>query len=105
MSTISLGFDPLPLEVRLAPDSDFVTAIVAEGGWPPGAQLELQVRLRGANPVVWAATLDGEAMTWNVPAAQVAAVLAARPTQVRLHYREGADGPTLLWASGPVDSR
>ena len=98
--SISLGYDPIPLKVHLARDSDFVATLLAEDGWADGTRIELRFLLRGAT-VVWAATVDGTDASWHVPAADVAALVGADPRGVRLHYLSG-DGADLLWARGQV---
>lgn len=99
--TISLGFEPIPIEVRLARDSDFVAALVAEGGWPAGARIDLVFTLDGST-TTWPATIEGDTAAWQVPAAEVATLLASRARQARLHYQDDSGGATLLWGVGPV---
>ena len=99
--TISLGFKPLPLEVRLARDSDFVCSLVAEAGWPEGVEIELVFPHDGST-TTWLATIDGDTASWKIPHAQVAALLAANARKVRLHYRDTAGSGDLLWGVGSV---
>jgi len=98
MTGIGLGFEALTLEVRLAPDSDFVGVLIAEDGWPDGTVLELRFP---DTAVVWPATVVGESASWDVPAAQVAAALVGGVQRVRLLCLDD-DGPDLLWAAGWV---
>ena len=102
--SISLGFDPLTIEVRLAPDSDFAAALIASDGWPAGAQIELRFPLSGSI-VVWPAEIDGNTASWDVTADAVAALLGAGAQRVRLLYQDGSGGPALLWATGAVNVR
>jgi hypothetical protein len=97
--TIELGFEPEPMQLNLSADADFVCRLVAEDGWPEGTQIELRFPVAGST-TVWAATIDGTDAAWNVPAADVAVLVGARPRTVRLHYR--SSGSDLLWARGQV---
>lgn len=98
--SIHLGFTPEPLTVTVAADSDFVATLVAEDGWPAGTAIELRFPLPG-QVIVWPATVDGTDAAWDVDVPEVAALIAARPWGVRLHYSDGA-GTDLLWATGRV---
>jgi hypothetical protein len=101
--TISLGFKPVPIEVRLARDSDFVTALVADSDWPDGTVIELVFPHDGST-TTWPATVAADTARWDVPRAQVAALLAANARKARLHYRDTPGGPELLWGVGSVVS-
>ena len=101
--TISLGFKPLPIEVRLARDSDFVSALVADDDWPDGTAIELVFPHDGST-TTWPAVVAGDTARWDVPSSQVAALLAANARKVRLHYRATPAGADLLWGVGSVVS-
>lgn len=97
-----LGWQPLAFAVRLAPDTDFVSALVCSPDpWPDGVAITLEFEVYG-DPVVWPATIVGTRASWAVPGAEVNAVLA-RPGlgEVRLRYTQ-PDVATLTWARGPV---
>lgn len=113
MAAVDFGFKPIEISVTLASDGDFVSRLVAEDGWPDGTQIELRFPVNGP-PVVWPAefsdVLDDEgnvlvvrgAADWDVPHGQVAAVVAAKPTAVRLHYMNDNGDDDLLWGKGRV---
>lgn len=97
---IVLGFQPFEIEVVLARDSGFETAIVGDDDWPENIQVELRFTTGpNATAIVWPADVVGDALLWHVPAADVAEVVDAKATNVRLIYRT-ADNQTLLWARG-----
>jgi hypothetical protein len=96
---ISFGFHPLPINVTLSTDGDFVTSLVASQDWAAGTTIELRFPL--TSPIVWAATIAGLTASWDVPASTVAAAITAGVRDVRLHYRDGA-GDDILWGKGRV---
>lgn len=101
---ITLGFEPYPIQVNLARDSDFTATIRTAGDdpWPTGTTIELRFAAsESASPVVWAATVSGQDASWNVPAADVADVVDSRARHARLIY--GTDnGESWLWGRGRV---
>ncbi|HTF49425.1 MAG TPA: hypothetical protein VK735_18440 [Pseudonocardia sp.] len=102
MTTPVLGPQPIGFRVNLPADADFTGEVVSDGDpFDPDAWIELRFDL---NPVVaWRAEIDPDDLhiaRWYVDEIEVAAVIAARPTKVRLHYELGeAD---LLWDTGRV---
>jgi hypothetical protein len=97
----------------LAADSDFLTTFTTEQGWPDGTRIELRIRTSTGGTVVWAATItdtldaNGDVVVLNgsavfdVTESDVATVVAAKPSVVRLHYLD-ASGDDLLWGVGRV---
>jgi hypothetical protein len=100
-SMITLGFEALPLTVRLAEGARFAAALIAQDGWPADAQIRLEFPRHGQAPLVWNATIDGPTAAWSVPAADVDLVLEAKLRRARVTYREAAGDP-LLWMTGSV---
>jgi hypothetical protein len=98
--TIVLGLTPIAVDVALPRGGDFVAALLSETPWPAGIAIQLRFTT-GSTAIVWPATIAGPRASWDVPAAQVATLLAAAPTAVRLHYVE-PDGTVLVWGRGRV---
>lgn len=97
---ISLGLDAEQLIVRLDPDCDFVSALVATSDWAVGTSITL---LLGTPAVEWDAIITGARADWSVPAATVAAWLASTTDRdVRLRYT--TPDAELIWARGRVVS-
>lgn len=98
--TITLGFQPYPIEVVLARDGAFTTEIVADDPWPDGVAVELRFSAtETGTPVVWPGEVSGSAISWDQPPVEVAAVLDAGASHVRLVYID-PDGDDLLWGRG-----
>lgn len=98
--TITLGFQPYPIDVVLARDAAFTTEIVADDPWPDGVAVELRFSTAAAaTPVVWAGTVSGTSIAWDRPPTEVAAVLDAGASHVRLIYID-PDGDDFLWGKG-----
>jgi hypothetical protein len=107
---LGLGIDPYDLLIPLSPNGNFVQVIEqtddagAPLDWLVGEVLELLFPQTGD---IWQAMLTGNEAEWNVPAADVATLLAALPVgnaEVSLLYTYGATGP-LEWAKGQVIRR
>jgi hypothetical protein len=98
---VTLGTAPIQVTVTLPRGADFVCELVAEQDWPDGAGVELKFHtsVDAAATATWAATIDGTAAIWDVPAATVEDVIEAEAFVVRLHYVE-PDGTILLWGRG-----
>ena len=97
---IQFGFEPYPIEVILARDSVFSSAIVADEPWPSGVGAELRfTSVSGSPPVVWPATVTAETFSWDIPAAQVAEVLDGGAVHARLVYVTEMGTP-ILWGRG-----
>lgn len=98
--TITLGFQPYPIEVVLARDGAFTTEIVADDPWPDGVAVELRFSAtETGEPIVWPGTVSGTSIVWDKPPSAVAAVLDAGATHVRLFYTD-PDGDDLIWGRG-----
>lgn len=99
---ISLGNAPEDLRVELSADGDFLSTLIScDGEWPEGVAITLKFATLSGDEVSWPATIDGDRAYWDVPAADVAEVVAANTRLVRLHYAD-AEGNDLLWARGNV---
>lgn len=98
--TVALGWRPQDFIVQLSGGGDFVASLVATPAWPDGTALELHfsVTQTESSPIVWPAVVSGDTATWDVPASQVTAVLAACASFVRLYYTSG--GSTIVWMTG-----
>jgi hypothetical protein len=99
--TVTLGLQPISLDVALPSDGDFVAALVADQPWPAGVTIELRFSVPEQASVVWTATIAGARASWDVPAAQVQVLADRDPTGVRLRYRD-PDGSVLPWGRGRV---
>lgn len=101
MTGINLGYRATTLNVALADDTDFVSALVATEAWPVGTAITLEFLPVGQSPIAWPATIDDTRASWHVPAATVAPILASAVREVRLRYTD-ADGTVLVWAHGTI---
>jgi hypothetical protein len=99
--SIDLGFQPVPLNVILAADSDFLATFIAQTGWPTGTQIQLRF-INLATTTTWSATISDTTATFNVAAADVATLIGSQPQEVRLHYLDSS-GDDLLWGKGMVE--
>lgn len=99
--SVVLGFQPIDIVVTLAADSDFLTKFFAQDGWPVGTQIELRFTNSTGPVVVWEATVSGTDAVFSEDVASVAALIAAGPLSVRLHYLD-TSGDDLLWGKGRV---
>lgn len=100
---VTLGLAPIPITVVLVSGSDFKCTLESSEDWPDGFEIELRFSITAeeTDPIVWPATVDGALATWNVPADEVAAVLAARALHARVRYVEAGGGATIRML-GPV---
>ena len=103
---IQLGFSPDRLNIQLSRFSDFVAALIYDGGvWPDGTVIELRfypTNSATSAAVTWPATITAERADWHVDNLVVASdVLDARNDIARLFYDDGA-GTELEWALGSV---
>lgn len=104
MTTISLGYRAIGLNIALDPDTDFVSALINQAGpWPDGTALALVFYTASTTTPVatWPATIAAERASWHVPSSQVASLLATDIADAHLTYTV-ADGTTLVWARGGV---
>lgn len=100
--TIQLGTVPEPLRVYLATDADFAASMTSATGTWPGTGVSLTFIGPAGNVVAtWPATIISAVAAWDVPAAQVAPVVAAGVRIARLHYTDDQSNE-LLWAKGAV---
>jgi len=105
--TLVLGQGPLALRVVLVTGADFVSALKRSDStdWEVGTAIELEIRTRDENGDTvyesWPAAIAGDTAEWNLDLADVNAVIAARPSTVRLWYVLGE--LRLLWAQGDVE--
>lgn len=108
--SISLGFSPDRLTVKLSRFGDFTAALIYDDGdpatpnvWPDGVVIELRFYATKTSTSVeasWPATIVDDSASWHILKAATAAVLDARNTQARLFY--ALDGTELEWAIGDV---
>lgn len=102
MSTLTLGAQPVELDVILNADADFAPSIARDddSNFSVGAVLKLVFTFRGSDPVEWISSINGSTATWNIDKVQVNAVIAAHPSSVKLWLIEGST--ETLWATGIV---
>lgn len=100
--TIQLGTIPETLRVYLASDADFAASMTSTTGTWPGTGVTLKfIGPAGTVVASWPATIAGAIAAWDIPAAQVAPVVAAGVRLARLHYTD-KNGNELLWAKGSI---
>lgn len=95
--TFTLGRAPEKLRVVVSADGDFISGIRRADGtdWPVGTSLILDF-----GGTEWPSVNTADLALWSVDAAQVDALIAARPRRAQLWF---VDGETrLLWASGSL---
>lgn len=99
---LTFGFIPEPGTMYLNRYSDFVSEIISEtGSWPDGAAIEFRYLPGNVTTwITWPATIIGATASWDVPAVDVAALLASGVTEYRLFYAVG--GAELEWSTGQV---
>lgn len=99
---ITFGFEPYTIEVVIARGSAFSTAIVTEGAWPDGVDIELRFHATtaGAPMHTWHAQVDAEQATWDIPAREVDELIAGPARLAKLMFTVG-DAP-VLWGRGPA---
>ena len=103
--TINFGVLPARSSFTVTRDADFYQVVRTSDGsnFPATATIKI-VWLNAADSVLatWTATLDGSTAIFYTDEAVVAALLALSPVQGRLFYEDGAGGPELLLAKGPI---
>lgn len=100
--TVTLGFQPLEIQVALAWGGEFVQTLTADDPWPDGVAISLQFSATEDDvPVVWAATLTTNTATWDHSVADVLAVINSGKRVARLHYTDES-GNDLVWGKGTV---
>lgn len=97
---IKLGYKPHDLEVEVVKGVPFYSsAFYSEddvaSSWPAGTVLTLRHALG-----VWTAQINGAVASWNVPAAQVDAVLNSDHRAVALWYSSDTQSTPIVWAQG-----
>lgn len=90
------------MQVNLSRDSDFVAELSYDAGaMPDGSGVELRFDMPGLTPdVVWSATIDGDAIRWDVHRDDVAELLDGEPKGVKMHYVTDVDDNDLVWFKG-----
>lgn len=109
--SVTLGFQPERLTVKLSAFGDFSAGLQCEDGngtptdWPDGSTIELRFYADDTSRdvgQVWPATITDDLATWHVVVADVIAqVLDADLDFARLFYASPSS-PTLEWALGSV---
>jgi hypothetical protein len=107
--SISLGFQPDRLSVKLSRFGDFTGALIYDDGdpntvnaWPAGVVIELRFYSTDTSTTVaasWPATIVGDRASWHIDKVATAALLDAGDDKARLFYDDGA-GTELEWAVG-----
>lgn len=94
--SITLGRSVESLTVRLVPTDPFVCEIARDDAtdWDPGTVCRLEFATEPET--VWTATVVDDVLRFEVPEADVDAIIAANPPRVRLTL------DTLIVASGKV---
>lgn len=103
--TINFGRLPARSSFTLASDADFYQEIqTLDGTVYPGTAVMVLRWLNASDAVIatWAATFAGDTATIHKDKVDVAALLTSSPVQGRLFYEDGAGGPELLLAQGPI---
>jgi hypothetical protein len=103
--TINFGALPARASFTMSSDADFYQEVDTDDGtsYPGSAVMTLQL-LDAADAEVdsWTATFSGGTATFQEDKTTVATALASTPVQGRLFYEDGAGGPELLLAQGPI---
>ena len=102
---INFGVMPVRCSFSLSSDADFFQTVrTADGSNFVGTAVVSIVWENAAGTVVdtWTATLDDDTATFEEDKADVAALLLLLPVQGRVFYEDGAGGPELLMAKGPI---
>lgn len=108
--SISLGFSPERLTVKLSRFGDFTAALIYDDGdsntvneWPVDAELEIRFYASATSPaavVTWPADFYADRASWHIARADVASdVLDAHLKYARLVYVT-PDVGELEWAIG-----
>lgn len=104
--TINMGVKPARMSFTLTDDGDFYSVLRTRDGSNFPVTAVLQIRIYNAADsllTTWTATVSGANATFNVDKAAVATLLALSPVQGRLFYHDGASGPEIILAKGPVN--
>lgn len=110
--SITLGFQPERLQVKLSRFSDYAAALIYDDGdpltvnaWPTGTVIELRFYPNATDETpgaTWAATIVDERADWFKDKTDVATdVLDDGNIHARLFYGD-ASGAELEWALGTV---
>lgn len=99
--TVTLGFKPASLVVPLTKDADFVATITTQDGsdFADGAAVTLELTKAHSDPILWAATIDGDTARWDVDKTDVNALVPGTVYTARVLYSDTA-GNDLVWFSG-----
>ena len=103
--TINFGNLPARASFTLNSDGDFYQQVDTDDGTSyPGTAVMTLTFLSMTDAVLasWTATFSGDTATLRKDKVDVAALLLLLPVQGRLFYEDGAGGPELLLAHGPV---
>lgn len=99
-ATLPLGLQPLNVPVLLSRDGMFVGNLIRNtGDWPDDTVVELWFLVTVddlTSPIIWAADINDNVISWARPAADSLAVIQAAAKNVRLHFNG------LLWGTGKV---
>jgi hypothetical protein len=108
--TVTFGRRPPDFVMELQSDGDFIFGLEASAALPVGITVTFRFYStwdeNAAEPTplfIWPGTVDGAAVTWDVPRQDVAEVLSSGARHVRLRYAE-ADGSVLPWLRGIVNA-
>lgn len=110
--SITLGFSPERLTVKLSRFGDFVAALIYDDGdpltvneWPVGVSIELRFYSTADSEVAavtWPATIVDDRADWHIDNADIDTdILDPSNVTARLFYDDGA-GTELEWAIGVV---
>jgi hypothetical protein len=103
--TINFGALPARASFTMSSDADFYQQVDTDDGTSyPGTAVMTLVLLDAADAEVdsWSASFSGDTATFQEDKVTVAAALDDSPVQGRVYYEDGAGGPELLLAQGPI---
>ena len=103
--TINFGNLPARASFTLSSDADFYQQVRTDDGTSYPGTASMTLAFLDASDVViatWTATLLADTATFQEVKTDVSTVLEDAPVQGRVYYEDGAGGPELLLAQGPV---
>jgi hypothetical protein len=103
--TINFGSLPARASFTVSRDADFYQVVRTDDGTSYPATAVMEIRWLDATDAViatWSGTRAGANMIFQEDKTDVAAMLDDSPVTGRVFYEDGAGGPELLLAQGPV---
>jgi len=102
MTTLELGPNPLPLNVKLFRNATWWSNMTNEdGNWPTGCEIKLTFKIEDGDDITWPAEISGAEASWNVVPFDVDEVIDEEPRVATLWYVD-PDGTEIPWLKGSV---